>query len=277
MQKSLESGPFLRWAGSKRKLLPSLAAYWQADFNKYVEPFVGCGALFFHLDAPASVISDQNPHLIRLYKVIRRRWKAVADRLSQMPVSPELYYQIRSKAFSSKDEVEFAADFLYLNRNCFNGLYRTNNSGMFNVPFSGSRTGGPISASILEGAAKRLRKADIREADFESVVMDVDPRGTFFYLDPPYAVRNKRIFRQYGPDTFGIEDLDRLDACLEHIDNNGGHFLLSYANEREIRPRYRRWHVQTVSTIRNIAGFAKHRGEAKEILVSNFLPTRRGD
>lgn len=262
--------PFLRWAGSKRKLLPKLAEYWDSGFEEYVEPFFGSGALYFHLGVTNAILGDTNPHLVRLYNTIQDHWDTVHARWVAIPIDKAVYYSIRERGFDIEDDIEFSANFLYLNRNCFNGLYRTNTSGQFNVPFSGSKTGAPIDRNILEAAAKQLEGAQIVNSDFEKLIKDVDPKGRFFYLDPPYAIRNRRMFRQYGPDTFGLEDLERLDDCLAYIDQHGGKFLLSYANEDDIASRYSNWKVATIDTVRNIAGFAKHRGTAKELLVSNF-------
>jgi DNA adenine methylase len=162
-----------------------------------------------------------------------------------------------------------AARFIYLNRHCFNGLYRTNKNGQFNVPFSAARPGRLPTWEELWEASRALKVADLKEADFGKILTKVK-KGDFVYLDPPYAVDNRIIFNQYGPQTFGLEDIERLRECLTEIHQKGAHFVLSYAFCREARAAFDKWHMRKVFTQRNISGFAKHRRRAAELIISNI-------
>jgi len=157
---------------------------------------------------------------------------------------------------------------MYLNRYCFNGLYRTNKNGRFNVPYASSKTGQLPTLATLFKASKILTCADITSRDFEETLQEVQP-GDFVYMDPPYAVQNCRIFHQYGPDCFGINDLARLSLSLKQIDQCDATFLVSYAMCPEALKVFDGWYVHRVFTQRSVAGFSRHRREAIEILVSN--------
>jgi len=269
-QKEIAPGPFLRWAGSKRKLLPELIPYWPASCRRYVEPFAGSAVLFFAIKPPKAVLSDSNGELIRALKSVRDAPEEVYEALGDLPRGKESFYRIRKLNPESLDRIERVARFIFLNRFCFNGLYRTNVKGEFNVPFARSGTGDfPIKAAFLKSASA-LRRAVIREGDFERILSEVVQRGDFVYLDPPYAVGNRRVFRQYGPHSFGLEDLARLQRTLTEIDARGAKFVLSYAWCTEATATFSGWTHRRVYTQRNIAGFSEHRRKAAELLVSNI-------
>lgn len=263
-----EGRSFLRWAGSKRRLIPRLLPFWGKDSQRYIEPFMGSAALFFALKPQSAVLSDINSQLVETLCAVRDHPRAIFNRLGRFPLGQEAYYEIRQQDPSRLKLLDRAARFVYLNRFCFNGLYRTNRNGMFNVPYAASRTGQLPTFDTLLDAAQTLASATILTRDFEEAVEDVR-EGDFIYLDPPFAVQNRRIFRQYGPDTFGTDDLARLAATLPTIDRRGAKFLVSYAMCREATNAFRGWHMRRVFTQRSVAGFSKHRRDAVEILVSN--------
>jgi DNA adenine methylase len=188
-----------------------------------------------------------------------------------LPVGKEPYYNIRQKDDSNLPLIDRAARFVYLNRFCFNGLYRTNMDGKFNVPYSASKTGQLPSIDLLSKAAQVLSCAQIATRDFRETLQDLRA-GDFVYMDPPYAVQNRRIFRQYGPECFGINDLADLAFKLPEIDLCGATFLVSYALCEEAMEAFDGWHIQQVPTQRSVAGFSRHRREDIEILVSNRKP-----
>jgi DNA adenine methylase len=263
--------PFLRWAGSKRKILPKLQSYWRTDFTTYIEPFVGSAQLFFSIDSKKAVINDINTELINTYLQVKKCPEDVHYFLTQFtPSSRELFYQLRELDPLAFSKDERAAIFIYLNRYCFNGLYRTNNSGKFNVPFAGAATGKLPSLCELKLCANRLKKTRITNYDFEEVVKRYAKPNDFVYLDPPYAVNNKRIFQQYNPSSFGTGDLTRLKNLLTHMDNNNIYFLLSYAYTKETKDIFMGWDKKRIITQRNIAGFIKSRKRAAELLVTNI-------
>jgi DNA adenine methylase len=259
---------FLRWAGSKRRLIPKLRVYWNSGFTRYVEPFVGSAALFFAIEPAKAVLTDINSDLVETLCAVRDHHRAVCNRLHRLPQGKDSYYRIREEDASKLSPLDRAARFVFLNRFCFNGLYRTNRNGKFNVPYAASKTGQLPSQEVLCKAAKILSCAQITSRDFEETLQDVQP-GDFVYMDPPYAVQNSRIFRQYGPDCFGTDDLTRLASALPDIDRCGATFLVSYALCQEALDAFDGWHIQRVQTQRSVAGFSRHRREAIEILVSN--------
>lgn len=226
--------------------------------------------MFFAISPPKALLSDLNGELIGAFDAVRQHPDAVYSSLIKMPRGSESYYSIRKQDPNSLNSIDRAARFLFLNRFCFNGLYRTNQKGEFNVPFASSKTGDFPSWKDFSLAASGLKNVDLRCGDFASILSKEIKSGDFVYLDPPYAVQNSRIFRQYGPQTFGLEDLERLRETLERIDSVGALFLLSYANCEEAKHFFHNWPTIEVEVQRNIAGFAKHRRRASEILVSNF-------
>ena len=164
--------------------------------------------------------------------------------------------------------IDSAARFIFLNRFCFNGLYRTNLNGEFNVPYAPSKTGNLPTADELKAASGALRRASIRSGDFSTVLADVKAND-FVYLDPPFAVENRRVFKQYGPQHFGVADLQRLATALTQIDRKGAAFVLSYAYCREALDMFGTWPRRKALVHRNIAGFARCRRTATELLFSN--------
>lgn len=263
------TAPIMRWAGSKRKLLPQLRPFTQGIRGKYIEPFVGSAALYFDIAPARAVLGDINHELVVTYHTIVRKPREVFDTATAYQRSKSQYLELRSASPCELGDVERAARFLYLNRYCFNGLYRTNQLGEFNVPYAPSKSGSLPDWRTFARAAKQLGKATIVEQDFESLLRRHVRDGDFVYLDPPYAVANRRIFRQYGPQTFGFEDLERLADCLFALDALGARFLVSYAYCSEAKAVFRHWRQRKVFTQRNIAGFVTSRRTAAELLVSN--------
>jgi DNA adenine methylase len=264
------SAPFLRWAGSKRKLLPKLTPYWGGGFARYLEPFAGSSALFFAIQPAKAVLSDTNAELIEALEEVRDAPAEIHRLVSSMEHTKAEYYRVRGLDKGSLDSQNRAARFIYLNRYCFNGLYRTNLAGHFNVPFASSGTGGIPPLEVFQENSRRLRNAKLVCGDFDTVVREHVRAGDFVYLDPPYAVANRRIFRQYGPHTFGLDDLGKLKLLLEYLDNCGAYFLLSYADCKESRALGSSWYHRRVFTQRNIAGFHMHRRRAAETLITNI-------
>lgn len=263
------AAPILRWAGSKRQLVPNLQSHWNSSCTSYLEPFAGSACLFLAMAPPAGKLNDINPHLIRTYRALQKHSEAIYERLIKMPINKEYYYSLRPIAFDTNDDIELASNFIYLNRNCFNGLYRTNLSGVFNVPHSNSRTAPIPQKEAFFKACDVLSLAELHSTDFEVFVRKNVAPNSFVYLDPPYAVSNRRIFRQYGPSSFGLHDVDRLSELLNFIENRGARFLLSYADCKEARAIARQWTCRRVLTKRNIAGFHDRRRRAAELLISN--------
>jgi DNA adenine methylase len=262
--------PLVRWAGSKRKLLPRLSQYWKSSYLRYVEPFAGSAALFYSLRPEKALLSDINRDLISTLITTRRFPDKVYDVLARYPVNEKVYYRLRAADSSTLDSIRAAARFLYLNRNCFNGIYRTNRAGKFNVPFSGNGQGGLMPRDMFVASAHLLRNAELDRCDFETVLLERVAAGDFVYLDPPYAVASRRVFREYGLNSFQIGDLERLNSALEIITKRGAHFVLSYAYCSEAIKVFQQWHKKKVMIQRHISGFAHHRRRAAEVLITNI-------
>ncbi len=262
--------PFLRWAGSKRGLVPVLRKYWKPSHKRYLEPFAGSACLFFALTPPRAILGDLNPELISTYLEIKYRLDAVTEELAKLPDASRKHYQ-RLRAVSPADlnPAQRAARFIYLNRFCFNGIYRTNLKGEFNVPFSGARCGTVPSTIILQNCAKHLKSARIMQGDFEKVLEHAEP-GDLVYMDPPFAVRARRVFRQYDPSTFTLNDITRLREWMDYLTAAKINFVVSYAECDEADILKKGFTYQTVTVRRNIAGFATHRAKTNEIMISNF-------
>src|SRR5438552_7476153 len=250
--------PFLRWAGSKKKLLPDLLKYWaECSVQKYVESFMGSASLFFALQPKAAVLGDTNKELVKTFEAVRDDPVAVHNFLKPLRVNKKTYYDVRDSWNDSDELAKTAARFIYLNRLCFNGIYRTNVKGIFNAPYSGESTGSLPSLQHLEEISRVLRSATIKWGDFEETLGLADS-GDFVYLDPPYSVANRRVFKQYGASVFGLSDLKRLSRQLVRLDTRGVLFVLSYAMCEEALHLFKRWRFQRRMVTRNVSGFAEH-------------------
>jgi len=260
--------PFLRWAGSKRKQLARLAAFWTPDHHRYVEPFAGSACLFFELAPAAAVLGDTNRELIELYRVVREEPERLYRRLCRIRRDLPTYHRWRKIKPRSLDRETRALRFLFLNRNCFNGIYRTNTDGHFNVPM-GKRPGEYFSRDDLLQCSRLLQRATFVAGDFAATIERVKKRD-FVYLDPPYAVTSRRIFREYGKFTFDTSDIPRLADGLEEIVNRGADFLVSYADCAEARALAADWNAVRLPIRRHVAGFAGSRRNAYEWLITNL-------
>lgn len=237
---------------------------------------MGSASLFYATKPRKAILSDLNQELVRTVISVRNHPRAVYNRLVAIPRGKDNYIRLRAVNPSSLEPLERAARFLFLNRYCFNGIYRTNSKGGFNVPYAPSKTGGLPSWPNFFAAARRLKSATILCGDFEKIIVPNVREGDFVYLDPPYAVENRRVFKQYGPQTFGLEDLKRLSRTVSRINRRGAKFVLSYAYSPEAIRLFQRWTARKVFTLRNVSGFAKHRRMAAELIVTNICLKDKG-
>jgi DNA adenine methylase len=257
-----------RWAGSKRKLLPILMKNIPNDYGRYVEPFCGSACLFFAINPHRALLSDINNELIHAFKQIKRAPKKIAKAVSEIPVEKDIYNDIRKQKPDDLNAFDRAVRFTYLNRNCFNGVYRTNQKGEFNVPM-GTRTGDVPDATRFSRCSQALKNATLVSRDFEAIVEEIQ-QNDFVYLDPPYAKKGYKGRGEYGPGAFQYEDIDRMLGFLQRIDKKDATFLFSYAYDEELIQRIpANWFWESLSVNRHVAGFSKHRGRVDEILVSN--------
>jgi DNA adenine methylase len=238
-------------------------------YERYVEPFAGSACLFFALRPKTAVLGDINRELLHAYEVIRQHPRIIYRMASSESRSQRRYYAIRKLVPEKLSDIERAARFVYLNRYCFNGVYRTNRAGQFNVP-RGKDMGAIPSEKMFYRCSVALRDCELRSNDFEDCLKDLKC-GDFVYLDPPYSNSQRKIYGEYGYGVFAPMDHDRLAKLLKRVDKAGASFLLSYCvDDTLIAMLSRRWNVQRVSVRRNVSGFAHTRRTAEELLVSNY-------
>lgn len=259
--------PLIRWAGSKRQLLPRLIPKLPSQFNTYIEPFAGSACVFFAINPAKAILSDRNPELIEAYKIITRHPIRVLRLARARGANAAEYYRIRAQDPETLSPINKAARFLYLNRHCFNALYRTNSSGEFNVPI-GRKTGGFPDEAMFRHSAAKLGQAELYCADFEETLSRAK-RGDFVYLDPPYVSRKGADKNVYGCGSFTSRDLPRLLKQLNVLHSNGVNFLLSYSYSSEILNLLLKKPKSVFEVRRHISGNAKGRGFAKELLLNN--------
>ena len=260
--------PFLKWAGGKRWLSGHDLFNGSLNYDRYIEPFLGGGAIFFSLNPKTSVLSDINPELINLYSVIRDYPEELLKLMTShhRNHSKEYYYVERSRIYSSK--IERAARTLYLNRTCFNGLYRVNLKGEFNVPI-GTKSSVLMKDDDFLGISKRLQNATLEVSDFE-ITIDLARDGDLVYVDPPYTVlHNMNGFVKYNDKIFSWEDQIRLRDSVVAAAGRGAHVLLSNADHPSVRDLYSKL-GNTIQVPRKsvISGSAGSRKSTTEILVT---------
>lgn len=259
---------FVKWAGSKRSLVPLLERLLPPKYGRYYEPFCGSACLFFRLGGPKAVLGDLNKELINLYRCVRANPGTVHRKALAFGDPATNYYSVRALSPHRLNIFDQAARFFYLNRHCFNGVFRTNRKGNFNVPL-GSRTGSLPGLGHLEQCANALTQADLRAGDFSRTLEDVD-RGDFVYLDPPYFKEGRAARGEYGYDSFRANDVPRLMELLESLEQRGAYFLLSYLWTEECEGHFGDWKVDEVVARRHVSGFTRGRSPAREVLVRNY-------
>jgi len=264
--------PFLKWAGGKRWLVQHYAGFLPRRFNRYIEPFLGSGAVFFYLLPHRATLADSNVELVDTYRVLKETPQKIHNRLKlfQERHCPDFYYRIRTSI--PNNPIERAVRFIYLNRTCFNGLYRVNRHGIFNVPM-GSKTVIEFPDGYFEGVSAALRHAVLRVSDFEAII-DQAKTGDFLYVDPPYTVmHNNNNFIKYNANLFSWDDQIRLASAIKRAANRGALIMLSNADSRSVRMLYRHfgnhYHLERSSMLTSNSEF---RGKTTELLITNYNP-----
>lgn len=299
------AGPFLKWAGGKSQLLPQIdpllpAALKQGRLTRYVEPFVGSGALFFHIRRhyPVSeyLLLDQNPALILTYQVVQQQVEALIDALSALQAAfwaqdgdgrKATYYGLRERfnagraiaatAMTAEAQVERAAQLIFLNRTGYNGLYRVNSRGEFNVPFGRYRQPAICQTDTLRAAARCLQGVQLIRGSFADCEPFVDSRA-FVYFDPPYRPLSATAnFTAYAAEAFDEREQWRLAEFYRRLDQRGACLLLSNSDPRHARPddhfyaeAYPDFRVETVQARRRINSRADRRRYVSELLILNY-------
>ena len=275
--------PVVKWVGGKRQLIDEIKYRIPKTFKTYYEPFFGGGAVLFALQPKKAVINDLNDSLIKTYKVIKDNADELIASLSLHENTSEYFYQIRNEdlypeTFNLKSEVEVASRLIYLNKTCFNGLFRVNSSGHFNTPFGNYKNPNIVNEPVIRAVSKYFNENEISilNGDFAAACQDAQ-KGDFVYLDPPYdPVSDTASFTGYNAGGFGTEEQIRLrDLCVE-LDEKGVKFLLSNSSTRFIMDLYNSKNFKSKITIdivkakRSINSNGNKRGEVDEVLIRNY-------
>jgi DNA adenine methylase len=262
--------PFLKWPGGKRWLVKKYGDIFPIGYKRYLEPFLGAGAVFFHLMPQAALLSDKNPDLVNLYMCLKRDADFIEKRLAQLQKMhcSAVYYRVRGR--EPKTPADRAVRFLYLNRTCFNGIYRVNFNGKFNVPM-GSKTLVEFPIGYLRHIANQLRNASIKQGDFERTLAEAR-LGDFAFIDPPYTVmHNNNNFVKYNSSLFSWSDQIRLSLAIKAASGRGALIMLSNADHPSVRALYRGFgHHYQVTRSSVLSANASFRRHTTELLVANF-------
>lgn len=267
--------PFIKWAGGKRQLLEEIKDRFPKQYKRYYEPFVGGGAVLFEISPKKASINDINPYLIHAYKTIRDDVFQLIKKLKEIDgieFDKEKYYSIRD-AFNDKIEKEqfdldTAALFIALNKRCFNGLFRVNAKGLFNVPFNGKVKANSFDEENLIAISKYLKKITIRSVDFEKCARYAR-KGDFVFFDSPYAPLNPTSFEAYTKEGFSEEEHKRLASLYKKLDKKGCYLMLTNHNTEFIRSLYEDYQIDVVQVKRMInSDAAKRTGE--EVIITNY-------
>jgi DNA adenine methylase len=270
----VKAGPFLKWAGGKGRLLAQYQPLFPQRFERYFEPFVGAGAVFFHLAPPNAHLSDVNPELVNAYQVIRNHVEELIATLASYPHDRDFYYALRARDPEHMPAVERAARIIYMNKTCFNGLYRVNRRGQFNVPFGDYKNPRILDEAGLRAAHSALQNVSITHQGFDAVLAEAKS-GDFVYFDPPYhPLSPTASFTSYAADDFGPEDQIRLAAVFRRLDAKGVKLMLSNSDTPFIRDLYEGFHIQQVWAPRAINRDAAKRQPVAEVVVTNYAPVQ---
>ena len=258
--------PFLRWAGSKRALTRQIVEFLPLKFNSYHEPFLGSGALFLLLQPNQAFLNDYCADLVDMWRAVKYSARLVADVAESFPLDKDTYYKVRKNRSSGL--TSRAGEMLYLNRGCFNGLYRVNSSGNFNVPWGAPRSSYIVDRANLLEVQKLLRRSNtqITNLDFEEALENCRS-GDLVFLDPPYVTKhNNNGFAEYNQDIFSWVDQQRLAATAESLRKKGCKVLITNAYHKDIVKLYPKFELKTLTRHSTLAGDTLRRGKVKEAL-----------
>jgi DNA adenine methylase len=265
--------PVLKWAGGKQQLIKQLLERVPGGYNKYIEPFFGGGALFFALQPKGAVLSDSNRELIDVYHVVASHAEELIAHLAALKVDEESYYTIRSCDLAGLSDIERAARIIYLNKTCFNGLYRVNRGGRFNVPYGDHKNPRICRPGELRAASALLKQSTLLSGDYKEVLAHHAEEGDFVYLDPPYLpVSRYADFKRYTREQFYEEDHVELAQEVGRLHELGCHILLSNSNHPLVYDLYKEFKTEVFRTRRNISKNGRNR-KGEDVIIS--IPPRR--
>ena len=275
----IKGKPFVKWAGGKRQIIDKLKKYIPEEYNTYYEPFVGGGALLFELAPKNAVINDFNEELMNVYTCIKDsdKFEKMCKELNHHEAehSEEYYYKVRNidrnrKKYDKLADYKKAARTIYLNKACFNGLYRVNSKNEFNVPFGKKEHVNTYEGQNLGIICGYLNFNNVKilSTDFEDAVRDAK-EGDFIYFDPPYD-SDKEIFTSYTNEGFGKEEQERLAKVFKDLDSRGCYVMLSNHNTKLINELYKDYNIHIIEAKRNINSDGKKRGKVEEVIITNY-------
>jgi len=267
--------PVIKWVGGKRQLMSEIKSRLPKNYNRYLEPFIGGAAVFFELGHKNSIINDFNAELTNLYSVIKNQPEDLFEDLKYHKNEKEYYYQIRAldrdiEAYQKLSDLEKASRFIYLNKNGFNGLYRVNKKGQYNVPFGDIKNPKYADKQNLINCSRLLKSTKILTGDFENIKPYIN-EGDFIYIDPPYVpVSLTSDFTSYTSAGFGKEDHIRLKNMCDFIDEKNAFFMLSNSETDFVKTLYSDYKIDIVQASRALNSNGKGRGKVGEVLVRNY-------
>lgn len=268
--------PFLKWVGGKRQLIPEIIRIMPKKFTNYYEPFIGGGAVLFHIQPKKATINDLNEELINVYRTIKEAPEALIKDLETHKNESDYFYEIRgldrNLEFKNLSKVKRASRFIYLNKTCYNGLYRVNNSGEFNSPFGKYKNPNIVNEVTIRAVSKYLNsnQIEVLNTDYKNVLEGIK-KGSFVYFDPPYEpVSKSSNFTGYVQGGFTIEDQIRLRDECNRLNDNGIKFMLSNSDSQIIKDLYKDYDINYVKAIRSINSNATKRGEINEVIIRNY-------
>ena len=263
--------PFLKWAGGKSRLIQQYIPYFPKSYKNYYEPFLGGGAVFFYLQPSTAILTDINAELINTYCCVRDHVEELISLLKEHKIrhDKDYYYSIRNH--SGGTGIEKAARIIYLNKTCFNGLYRVNSQGKFNVPLGRYENPNICSEVLLKAASEALSTSKIKQTDFVDVLNYATSSDDFIYFDPPYyPVSETSYFTAYSSYRFAEDQQVKLKDVFEKLAGRGVKVMLSNSDCEFIRNLYSSFHIHTISASRAINSNAKKRGKITELLVTSY-------
>ncbi|WP_373542461.1 DNA adenine methylase [Chamaesiphon sp.] len=276
MAKNKLVAPFLKWVGGKRQIMPTIEQHLPKGIKSYIEPFIGGGAVLFHLQPKNAIINDFNSELVNVYNVIKNDVENLILDLQKHENQPQYFYKIRAldrtEAFASLSNVERASRIIYLNKTCYNGLYRVNNSGEFNSPFGKYKNPNIVNDPTLRAVSFYLNSNNIRieNTDYETILKEAD-KYSFVYLDPPYyPVSESSNFTGYIQGGWDESDQIRLKEACDRLNQRKIKFLQSNSCANFIKELYADYYVYTVKANRAINSDGEKRGEIEELLIKNY-------
>lgn len=277
MKKNPLVSPVLKWAGGKRQLLPDILKYIPKKYSTYYEPFLGGGAVLFSLQPRKAVVNDINEELINVYLVIKNNVEELIEDLKKHKNEAKYFYELREldrdkEKYNQLSNIEKASRIIYLNKTCYNGLFRVNQQGEFNSPFGRYKNPNIVNEEVLRAVSSYFNNAQItfKCGDFEEAVKGIR-RGSFVYFDPPYdPVSDSANFTGYSRNGFNREEQIRLKKLCDKLNSKGVKFLLSNSATDFILDLYRDYNITIIQANRAINSKGDKRGKVSEVLVRNY-------